>query len=149
MPTTNPLTAAEVAKLATPTSTYKKVTGQLDFTRRAIKLWMLDFNQCRNITADSNGIKTAIQAFFINDKYFPRPGSKGANEKMLWSKFEEAYLGMAKLALNESKRQKIPFGDMDSSALELPKSFIKACKIEQEQRLKRMAEAEAKPLTDY
>ena len=44
----------------------------LTFYKRKIQLWMLDFDQCKPITMDEAGVDQAVEAFCINDPYFPR-----------------------------------------------------------------------------
>jgi hypothetical protein len=49
-------------------------------------MWMLDFDLCRNMTMDENGVGKAVKAFWGNDPYYPRPG------KALWHIFREQYI---------------------------------------------------------
>jgi Zinc finger protein len=55
---------------------------------RAASLWLLDFNQCRRISMDLTGVDVAVDAFCVNDPYYPRPN---VDEK-LWTVSREAYL---------------------------------------------------------
>ncbi|OQE15524.1 hypothetical protein PENFLA_c031G00161 [Penicillium flavigenum] len=45
-------------------------------------MWMLDFDLCRNMTMDENGVGKAVKAFWRNDPSYPRP------EKALWHNSE-------------------------------------------------------------
>ena len=53
---------------------------------RRHSMWMLDFDLCRDITMDENGIEKAVKAFWRNDPFYPRPG------KALWDTFREQYI---------------------------------------------------------
>jgi hypothetical protein len=64
----------------------------LDFDRRQIGLWLLDFNQCATFKHDERGLKQLVDGFWWNDPYYPRPGSKHKRDKQLWAKFKEGYL---------------------------------------------------------
>jgi hypothetical protein len=138
-----PVPAARLATLEERFTTWHEVE-QENVHRRAIRLWMLDFNQCRNITPDEAGIKTAVDAFFINDPYFPRPLRGDAAEKLLWSKFAQAYRVCGKVAIGYSWRTQKPWkGDVD---LTLPDKFIDACIAGERERIqkRRLAEERVK-----
>jgi hypothetical protein len=76
----------------------------LNFGKREIQMWLLDFNLCDNITMDEAGVDKAVQAFLINDPYYPRPPrqaqeSDGEKERAhlqtdawLWRLFRDRYL---------------------------------------------------------
>jgi hypothetical protein len=49
-------------------------------------MWMLDFDLCRNMAMDENGVGKAVKAFWGNDPFYPRPG------KALWHIFREQYI---------------------------------------------------------
>ncbi|PYI07704.1 hypothetical protein BO78DRAFT_88711 [Aspergillus sclerotiicarbonarius CBS 121057] len=49
-------------------------------------IWMLDFDLCRSMSMDRDGIKQAVTAFWRNDPFYPRLQSK------LWNDFREQYL---------------------------------------------------------
>jgi hypothetical protein len=36
-------------------------------------IWMLDYNYVRDMSQDADGVVQAVQAFWRNDLYFPRP----------------------------------------------------------------------------
>ncbi|KAF3385540.1 hypothetical protein F1880_002130 [Penicillium rolfsii] len=52
-------------------------------------VWVLDFDLCRGMTMDLNGVEQATAAFWGNDPYYPRPQMEPAS---LWSAFREQYL---------------------------------------------------------
>lgn len=51
-------------------------------------MWVLDFDLCRRITMDSEGVVQAVTAFWRNDPYYPRP----EKDPILWSVFRERYI---------------------------------------------------------
>ncbi|KAL2878469.1 hypothetical protein SGCOL_006179 [Colletotrichum sp. CLE4] len=55
-------------------------------------MWILDFDCCRMMTLDSNGIKQACRSFWRNDPYYPRPGSSNAKDQELWAIFRAHFL---------------------------------------------------------
>jgi hypothetical protein len=84
--------------------------------KRAVCVWVLDFNQCADISMDENGCIKAAEAFWDNDPYYPRPGyssSETSNsvqsstnggtsatprivtDEELWEFFNERYLELS------------------------------------------------------
>ncbi|KAK7915241.1 hypothetical protein PG985_012944 [Apiospora marii] len=55
-------------------------------------LWILDFDRCKPLTLDEEGITLAKKAFYRNDLYFPRPGRAHPEDQRLWSVFKSAFL---------------------------------------------------------
>ncbi|KXH58353.1 hypothetical protein CSAL01_06528 [Colletotrichum salicis] len=55
-------------------------------------MWILDFDCCRMMTMDTNGIKQACRSFWRNDPYYPRPGSDNIQDKELWATFRIQFL---------------------------------------------------------
>lgn len=56
-------------------------------------MWVLDFDLCRRMTMDSEGMVQAAVAFWHNDPFYPRP-EKGPS---LWSVFRERYLQVSEV----------------------------------------------------
>jgi hypothetical protein len=136
-----PIPSTRLEELKEPISTWSEVTGH-NFRRRAIRLWMLDFNQCRYIKPDNDGIATAVQAFFINDPYFPRPLTANSSEQRLWKRFQQGYLEVGKKAILISMKEQRPWkGEFE---MDLPERFIKACVNEEQRRIKNRADAAAR-----
>lgn len=48
---------------------------------------MLDFDLCRDMSMDEDGVKQAVKAYWINDPFYPHPG-----DKLLWEEFRKQYL---------------------------------------------------------
>ena len=66
--------------------------SSLDFQHRTVNIWLLDFNQCRRLSPDHDGILVAVDAFFINDPYYPRPSKSNKADHALWEVFRQEYL---------------------------------------------------------
>ncbi|KAK2038605.1 hypothetical protein LZ31DRAFT_532958 [Colletotrichum somersetense] len=91
--------------------------ANLNFLRRAVSVWLLDFNQCQRMPPTPLGIEQAVKAFWENDPYFPRPNQDlSSTEGKLWQEFKSVYLAKS-------------FECTDSSAT-IPGEFI--LKVEQE-----------------
>jgi len=54
-------------------------------------LWVLDFDCCKPLPMDGEGIEQAARAFLRNDPYFPRP-STDPRDHSLWLTFRSHYL---------------------------------------------------------
>lgn len=50
-------------------------------------VWILDFDCCRNMSLDRAGVVQAVNAFFKNDPFYPRP-----NCGALWTEFKDQFL---------------------------------------------------------
>ncbi|KAK7224997.1 hypothetical protein V2G26_013000 [Clonostachys chloroleuca] len=59
-------------------------------------LWVLDFDCCKPITADSDGLTAIARAFWRNDPYYPRPGTLNEKDRQLWRIFAEEYKRIGK-----------------------------------------------------
>ncbi|KAI9036041.1 zinc finger protein [Aspergillus affinis] len=53
-------------------------------------MWMLDFDLCRSLSMDLDGVQQAVNAFFKNDPFTPRPNTKH------WTAFRRQYLQTAR-----------------------------------------------------
>ncbi|KAI8659487.1 DUF3669 domain-containing protein [Fusarium sp. Ph1] len=67
------MSTAEIAALLPNTWAGPQSDDWEDFHHRKTVLWLLDFNQVRAITMDAEGIAQTVEAFSINDPYYPRP----------------------------------------------------------------------------
>ena len=65
--------------------------GPLQFGRRRVEMFVLDFNQCREIERNREGMETAAEAFVINDPYCPRPHHADEDAQKLWGEFCRIY----------------------------------------------------------
>jgi Zinc finger protein len=73
-------------------------------TGKAVRLWLLDFNQCRKISMDQDGVDEAVDAFYVNDPYYPRPNI----DKGLWDVFREEYLTSSSRIVGGTEYQALP-----------------------------------------
>ncbi|KAK7558331.1 zinc finger protein-domain-containing protein [Phyllosticta citricarpa] len=63
-----------------------------------LRFWLLDFNQCGDTSFDEAGVRSAVDAFWLNDPYYPRPprgDGVEAFEGALWDAFVARYLEVA------------------------------------------------------
>lgn len=86
-----PLAAAELEGLE-PGSDTEALVQQ----RAAVCLWLLDFDQCGNMSMDDKGVERAVEAFCGNEPYYPRPVVDGEDgdgkDARLWKGFCARYL---------------------------------------------------------
>lgn len=99
------MSAAEIAALPPNTWTGPPSDDLEDFHHRKTVLWLLDFNQVRTITMDAEGIATAVEAFGINDPYYPRPLQESSVAQGLWDQFVKVYLETAGRVLAEEPEE--------------------------------------------
>ncbi|TQN72968.1 hypothetical protein CSHISOI_02475, partial [Colletotrichum shisoi] len=64
----------------------------IDFIRRTMEMWLIDFNQCTEIRDDKAGIDKLVKAFIFNDPYYPRPNQGTSRDRELWGVFRKDYL---------------------------------------------------------
>jgi len=64
-------------------------------------MWILDFDCCRPLSMDEAGIEKACVAFFRNDPFYPRPGSREAADEELWKVFKQRFLVTSRGILGE------------------------------------------------
>ncbi len=104
-PTEVSLTVQEISQLS-PNTADETV---LNFKKRAVHHFLLDFNNCAPITMNEEGMIKAKQSFYNNDPYFPRPKIPGTEDADLWDIFTGSYLKQAEISANlEAKNSKLP-----------------------------------------
>ncbi|KAL8872514.1 MAG: hypothetical protein Q9174_001871 [Haloplaca sp. 1 TL-2023] len=113
------LTRSEIESLPLFTSS----DAALKQKRRAVQLWLLDFNQVEPISMDEDGVRNAVRAFWINDPYYPRPVPAGDADEELWTVFKKEYLGQSERCVDELARKR-----------DLPTRFIEEVEKEAEKR---------------
>ncbi|KAI2615390.1 zinc finger protein-domain-containing protein [Hypoxylon sp. NC1633] len=111
----SPKSYAEISKMPRKSSTGPPSGIMEDFFHRTTELWLLDFNQVRSVTFDQGGVEQMIDAFKVNDPYFPRPLQDDELAKTVWNQFAESYLRMAGSILVDHERQ----------IQELPRRFLR------------------------
>ena len=55
-------------------------------------MWILDFDCCRPMRMDAEGVEQACAAFFRNDPFYPRPGTGETADEELWVVFKQRFL---------------------------------------------------------
>ncbi|EQB48468.1 hypothetical protein CGLO_12299 [Colletotrichum gloeosporioides Cg-14] len=76
--------------------------------QRCVYVWLLDFNQCSRIKADTQGVQMAADAYWDNDPYYPRPTKNDDNhstEGKIWREFKRVYLAKAREILGDEATQ--------------------------------------------
>ncbi|KAL1633539.1 Class II abasic (AP) endonuclease [Diplodia intermedia] len=133
-PLIKPLTTAELRETEPDTYTEMKVCRKANFRQRTVHLWMLDFNQCRTISMDEFGVHLAVEAYIINDPYYPRPPKNDGNDQdlALWNVFATRYLRISDRILRETPELRA-----------LPRKFIHGVIKVCEEKLKKQEEAAA------
>ncbi|KAI8657521.1 DUF3669 domain-containing protein [Fusarium keratoplasticum] len=123
------MSAAEIAALPPNTWTGPPSDDLEDFHHRKTVLWLFDFNQVRAITMDAEGIAQAVEAFSINDPYYPRPLQESPVAQGLWDQFVQVYLDTAGRVLTGERE-----------ILDLPNQFVQGVvRMEKEKQDKRKA----------
>ncbi len=67
-------------------------------------LWYLDFNQCHKTSIDQRGVDEAVDAFCVNDTYYPRPYV----DEQLWIFFRDKCLSASALIVDDTDRSSLP-----------------------------------------
>lgn len=55
-------------------------------------VWMLDFDCCRRMPLDEKGVEQAVEAFYRNDPFYPRPRQGNSKDQALWTFFKDRFL---------------------------------------------------------
>lgn len=76
----------------------------MTFHKRAVRLWCLDFNLCKEIELDDKRVEIAVKAFCVNDRYYPRPSV----DPNLWQIFCNSYLSLSSKILGQTKYENFP-----------------------------------------
>ena len=92
-----------------PPHTVKAIT----FNRRAVHVWILDFDKATTIELKENDVdKKLVPAFLGNDPYYPRPHI----DETLWDEFCRCYSKASYMILHNK--------GVDEGALRLPQRFL-------------------------
>ncbi|KAH8174561.1 zinc finger protein [Sarocladium implicatum] len=76
----------------------------LDHSEYKMGLYLLDFNQCRTMPQDADGVKQAVTAYLNNDPYYPRPFKTTHCGVLAWRSFASAYLEQATWIMKDKAR---------------------------------------------
>jgi hypothetical protein len=71
-------------------------------------VWILDFDCCMHMPMDEAGVKQAVDAFFKNDSFYPRPSRDHVNDQLLWTKFRDRFLKTSKAILGDKSESQLP-----------------------------------------
>ena len=58
-------------------------------------MWMLDFDCCRHMPFDEQGVRQAMEAFYRNDPFYPRPGRGDVEDQKLWNAFKDRFIAVS------------------------------------------------------
>lgn len=106
-------------------STYEASThATVNFTKRVTSLWLIDFDDCQDITMDEAGVELAVKAFLDTLYYCPKPNTGRQFIDKLWVMFSEKYVHLSKIILRDTP-----------GVLHLPQLFID--KIQNQTALRR------------
>ncbi|KAK3355494.1 zinc finger protein-domain-containing protein [Neurospora tetraspora] len=97
--------------------------GLDDFFCRQTEMWVLDFNQVRDITLDDAGVALAVEAVKLNDPYFPKPLKESEAEEKAWKAFVFSYRKNSQTILEQALKENKGLGDM-YEILALPRKFV-------------------------
>ena len=117
----HPLSSSEISQFPGQSTREEASNMHRNFKKRTIHLWVLDFNACKPITMDEQGINAAVKSFWENSgQYFPRPMRELQKDNELWQLFGSQYL--------ESSRKLIEIENLNQEARsrrhKLPKMFL-------------------------
>ena len=87
-----------------------------DFFCRDTELFVLDFNQVRTITMDDEGVAMAVEAWRLNDPYYPQPLRESVAERDVWKAFVVSYLAVSNEVMS--------LEGCEGMVLALPRKFI-------------------------
>ncbi|KAM4062221.1 zinc finger domain-containing protein [Hirsutella rhossiliensis] len=99
---------------ATPTSDPTHMGSSMPFVAGQLgqhSMWILDFDCCRPITLDQDGVDQAVVAFFRNDPFYPLPGRpSNSGDESVWQVFRDHYLATSERLLANKKQdiQQLP-----------------------------------------
>ena len=71
-------------------------------------VWILDFDCCKPMPMDEAGVKQAVDPFFKNDSFYPRPNRDNVNDQSLWAEFKDHFLETSKAILGNKPESRLP-----------------------------------------
>ncbi|KAK9780528.1 putative DUF3669 domain-containing protein [Seiridium cardinale] len=75
----------------TPTVWFAHIWDDESLASANPNLWILDFDCCKRMSMDEQGVQQGAEAFLQNDPFYPRPGKDNEEDKELWGYFRAAY----------------------------------------------------------
>ncbi|ETS73108.1 hypothetical protein PFICI_15283 [Pestalotiopsis fici W106-1] len=64
-------------------------------------LWILDFDCCKSMSMNKEGVHRAAQAFLRNDPFYPCPGRENKEDQELWKHFRAQFLEASSYLLHD------------------------------------------------
>ena len=68
-------------------------------------MWILDFDCCRHMPFDEEGVKQAMEALYRNDPFYPRPGRADIRDQNLWNGFKDRFLRVSEEILRSQSTE--------------------------------------------
>ncbi|KAK8097690.1 uncharacterized protein PG998_013176 [Apiospora kogelbergensis] len=84
-------------------------------------LWILDFDRCKPLTMNEEGIALAKKAFYRNDLYYPRPGRAHPEDQQLWATFKHSFLDASANIIKSG-----PASETETIPVHLPARLLEA-----------------------
>jgi hypothetical protein len=104
-----PISVKQVENMKPGTSTFElATTSGVNFKKRIICLWLLDFDACKSIQKNPEGVKAAADAFMATDAQCPRPGMGHAYADNLWKDFSKQYVSRGQVLLGDLQLNGLP-----------------------------------------
>lgn len=111
------ITLQRILSLQPNSSTYEVAThSTANFTKRVTSLWLIDFDDCNDITMDLDGINAAVKAFLETNHYCPKPSTGNNFIDSLWGQFKNHYINFSDTLLERFLKK--------PELKELPRQFI-------------------------
>ena len=86
---------------------------------------------------NDDGVAKRVDAFRLNDPYYPRPLRSAEHERQVWKAFVVSYLQASRFVLEEADEK------LEGGVLELPRQFILGVIELERKRLELRREQEA------
>ncbi|KXX76577.1 hypothetical protein MMYC01_206644 [Madurella mycetomatis] len=80
--------------------------GDKEFTPGVLgphDMWILDFDCCKTLDMNAEGIEVAVERFWRNDPFYPNPDCKCPEDERLWRVFCDRYLETSGLFLHDER----------------------------------------------
>lgn len=102
-----------------------------DFFCPVTGLFVLDFNQVRKIKMDEEGVAVAVEAWRLNDPYYPKPLRETESEQQVWEAILDSYLA--------ASYEVMSLEGCEGEARALPRRFIAGITEMEYEKLSRMS----------
>ena len=83
-------------------------------------LWVLDFYCCKSMSMDEGGVQQAVDAFYGNDRYYPRPGSGNERDQRVWECFRDRFIEAGEDLLEPGSPEAFVVGGAGRAETNLP-----------------------------